>query len=44
MERYGIVSAKEVLVDSFADRLKIEMTAAGAVCATPALIGAWTRL
>jgi hypothetical protein len=44
MERYGIVSAKEVLVDSLADRLKIEMTAAGTVSVTPALIGAWTRL
>jgi hypothetical protein len=44
MEHYGIVSAEEVMVDNLAERLKMEMTAAGTVCATPVLIGAWTRL
>jgi len=43
MEHYGIVSAEEVMVDNLAERLKMEMTAAGTVCATPCLIGAWTR-
>ena len=44
MEHYGIVSADEVMVDNLADRLEMGMTAAGTVCATPVLIGAWTRL
>ena len=43
MEHYGVASAEEVMVDNLADRLRIEMTAAGTVCATPCLIGAWTR-
>jgi hypothetical protein len=43
MEHYGVASADEVLVDDLADRLRIEMTAAGTVCATPCLIGAWAR-
>jgi SAM-dependent methyltransferase len=43
MEHYGVASAEEVMVDDLADRLRMEMTAAGAVCATPCLIGAWTR-
>jgi SAM-dependent methyltransferase len=43
MEHYGVASAQEVMVDNLADRLRIEMTAAGTVCATPCLIGAWTR-
>jgi SAM-dependent methyltransferase len=44
MELYGVASAEEVMVDNLADRLRVEMTAAGTVCATPVLIGAWTRL
>ena len=43
MEHYGVASAEEVMVDNLADRLRIEMTTAGTVCATPCLIGAWTR-
>jgi SAM-dependent methyltransferase len=43
IERYGVASAEEVMVDKLADRLRAEMTAAGTVCATPCLIGAWTR-
>jgi SAM-dependent methyltransferase len=43
MEHYGVASAEEVTVDNLADRLRIEMTAAGTVCATPCLIGAWTH-
>src|SRR5262249_2856514 len=43
MERYGVASPEEVMVDNLADRLRIGMTAAGTVCATPCLIGAWTR-
>ncbi len=44
MEHYGVASAEEVMVDNLADRLRVEMTAAGTVCAAPVLIGAWTRL
>jgi SAM-dependent methyltransferase len=43
MEHYGVASAEQVMVDTLADRLRIEMTTAGTVCATPCLIGAWTR-
>jgi SAM-dependent methyltransferase len=43
IESYGVASADEVMVDNLADRLRMEMTAAGTVCATPCLIGAWTR-
>jgi SAM-dependent methyltransferase len=43
MEHFGVASAKEVMVDDLADRLRTEMSAAGTVCATPCLIGAWTR-
>jgi hypothetical protein len=43
MEYYGVASAEEVMVDNLADRLRIEMTTAGAVSAAPCLIGAWTR-
>ena len=43
MEHYGLASAEEVMVDNLADRLRIEMTAAGTVCATPCTIGAWIR-
>jgi hypothetical protein len=31
------------MVDNLADRLRIEITAAGTVCATPCTIGAWIR-
>jgi SAM-dependent methyltransferase len=44
MEHYGVASAEEVMVDNLADRLRVEMTAVGTVCATPVLMGAWTRL
>jgi len=44
MEHYGVASAEEVMVDNLADRLRVEMTATGTVCATPCLIGAWTRI
>jgi SAM-dependent methyltransferase len=44
MEYYGVASAQEVMVDNLADRLRVEMTASGTVCATPCLIGAWTRI
>jgi hypothetical protein len=43
MEYYGVASEEEVMVDHLADRLRIEMTTAGTVCAAPCLIGAWTR-
>jgi Methyltransferase domain len=39
MEYYGVASAEEVMVDNLADRLRIEMTTAGAVSAAPCLIG-----
>jgi hypothetical protein len=29
MELYGIASAEEVMIESLAERLKVEMTAAG---------------
>ena len=35
MEQYGVASAEEVKVENLADRLRIEITAAGTVCATP---------
>jgi SAM-dependent methyltransferase len=44
MEHYGVASAEEVNVDNLAERLRVEMTTAGTVCATPVLIGAWTCL
>jgi hypothetical protein len=34
-EQYGVASAEEVKVENLVDRLKIEITAAGTVCATP---------
>jgi hypothetical protein len=43
IERYGIASAEEVMVDSFADRLRAQVTSAGAILAGPFLVGAWTR-
>jgi ubiquinone/menaquinone biosynthesis C-methylase UbiE len=43
MERYGVASAEEVMVESFADRLQAEVTAAEAILVTPCLVGAWTR-
>jgi ubiquinone/menaquinone biosynthesis C-methylase UbiE len=43
MEHYGVASAEEVMVDNLADRLRIQMTAAGTICATPCTIGAWIR-
>jgi SAM-dependent methyltransferase len=44
MEYYGVASVEEVMVDSLADRLRVEMTASETVCATPCLIGAWTHI
>jgi len=35
MEQYQVASAEEVKVENLADRLRIEITAAGTVCATP---------
>ena len=35
MEQYRVASAEEVKVENLADRLRIEITAAGTVCATP---------
>jgi len=35
MEQYGGASAEEVKVENLADHLRIEITAAGTVCATP---------
>ena len=35
MEQYGVTSAEEVKVENLADHLRIEITAAGTVCATP---------
>jgi hypothetical protein len=35
MEQYGVASAEEVKVENLADHLRIEITAAGTVCATP---------
>ena len=43
MERYGVASAEEVMVESFADRLQAEVTAAEAILVMPCLVGAWTR-
>ena len=35
MEPYGVASAEEVKVENLADHLRIEITAAATVCATP---------
>ena len=39
----GKIHVLLTMVDNLADRLRMEMTAGGTVCATPCLIGAWTR-
>jgi hypothetical protein len=44
MERYGIASASEVSVESFAERLREEVVAAGSILVTPCLVAAWTRI
>jgi hypothetical protein len=43
MELYGVVSAKDVAVESFAERLREEIVAADAILVTPCLMDAWTR-
>jgi hypothetical protein len=43
MELYGVVSAKDIAVESFAERLREEIVAADAILVTPCLVGAWTR-
>ena len=35
MEQFGVAWAEEVKVENLADRLRIEIIAAGTVCATP---------
>ena len=40
-ERFGIVDAKEVQIDTLADRLRDEVVAANATILMPLLIGAW---
>jgi ubiquinone/menaquinone biosynthesis C-methylase UbiE len=44
MERYGVASASEVAVESFAERLREEVVAAGSILVTPCLVAAWTRI
>jgi len=44
MERFGITRADEVEVDSFAQRLEIETTAARGHAFLPLQVGAWTRV
>ncbi len=43
MEKSGVATAKEVAVDTLAERLRREVVASGAVFVAPTLIGAWTR-
>jgi len=43
MERFGVVSADTVGIDSLADRLRAEAVELDAVLIAPNLIGAWTR-
>jgi SAM-dependent methyltransferase len=43
MERTGVASAKEVSVDSLADRLRAEAAVLGATLVSPLMIGAWAR-
>ena len=42
-ERFGIVDAKEVQIDTLAARLRDEVVAANATILLPLLIGAWAR-
>ncbi|MBX6722068.1 MAG: class I SAM-dependent methyltransferase [Dactylosporangium sp.] len=44
MEQTGVATAADVDVDTLADRLRAEVTAAGATIVSPHYIGAWTRL
>lgn len=44
MQQTGVATAAEVDVDTLADRLRAEVTAAGATIVSPHFIGAWTRL
>jgi hypothetical protein len=41
-EQYGVASTEKAKVENLADRLRIEITAAGTVCATPPMIRAWS--
>ncbi len=43
MERFGVATADEVAIDTFADRLREEVVSGGGCMALPPLIGAWTR-
>jgi SAM-dependent methyltransferase len=43
MERFGVTTAEEVQIETFAARLREEVVGMNGVMITPALIGAWTR-
>jgi ubiquinone/menaquinone biosynthesis C-methylase UbiE len=44
MEKFGIATAKEMDVDTLADRLRQESVRREAIMLTPAMVGAWSRL
>jgi ubiquinone/menaquinone biosynthesis C-methylase UbiE len=44
MQHTGVATAAEVDIDTLPDRLRAEVTAAGATMVSPHLVGAWTRL
>jgi hypothetical protein len=44
MERYGVASASELAVESFAERLREEVVAADSILVTPCLVAAWKRI
>jgi ubiquinone/menaquinone biosynthesis C-methylase UbiE len=44
MERFGIASAREIEIDTLADRVRSSCASQGAVVFAPALVGAWTSI
>ena len=44
MEQLGVVTAAEVQIDTFAQRMQEAVTAANATVIIPTLVGAWSRL
>ncbi len=42
--KFGLATAEEVDIDTFADRLRAETLASGGVVKTPDLVGAWVRI
>jgi ubiquinone/menaquinone biosynthesis C-methylase UbiE len=44
LQKFGLATAEEVDIDTFADRLRAETLAAGGVVKVPDLVGAWVRI